>query len=193
MSVRLNLVFWVCWIIWLSFRLDMGEVRWLRSSLLFVVVLASVIQASYTMFQLRKVQPVMSAVQSVVESIPDSSFVWALVMNPQGVSDSGRQWAPRNMWLVHTGLRFIAYRKDIAALTAYQGEVGHFMTRFKDSDGLDYFRGRFDEDPSKYVMKGGVNGWILYIGVDTNVAEEQYELVQSRETNFGFVKLFKVK
>ncbi len=191
MSIRLNLIFWMVWAVWIASRLGTPEIQWLRHSILIVLCLAPLLQVREVYVNQKAVQPFLRQLEQAVEAIPEHSRVWPVVMNPQGEWGDQEMWAPRNRWLTHCGLRFLAVKQDVAAMIAYQGEVGHFMTCFRDSEGPRYFREDYDMHPADFIRSNPLQGWWLLVGVDQNQPETEPPLVSRHRSIFGNIDLFK--
>jgi len=192
MSFRMNLVFWLCALVWVAQVLFIKQVSWMRHGLLFIAILAACMQVMNTVNHLKKIQPFISAIEEVSEQIPDASLVWPVVMNPQGLLEDGSHWAPRNQWLVHSGLRFLGGKEDVVAVAAYQGVAGHFITKFKQPELMKSYSITTANPQSKDFITEDFVGWHFYIGCDDDMSKFD-DSTTYQSTRFGGLMLINNK
>lgn len=192
-SLRLHLILWVAWLVWLGSRLNCLRIPWLPHAAGIAFMVATIMQMVTTHQNMAKIQPLLSALQQVTAKIPDHNIVWPVVMNPQGEMEGGGLWAPRNHALAHSGLRFLAGRKDLASGIAYQGEVGHFMTRYRLPAPSGYYKQGFSENPAAFQVPEQIGGWVIYIGVTHEMQADSLKQKKSQSTKFGSINLLNNK
>jgi len=151
-SYRLGLFLWMAVLGWILLQEKVLRRVPFSGLLGAVFLVAGTCQPIYWAQHLRQLQPVVEDLTEIVGRVPAHSEVWPIVLDPMGRGPAARDLSARSELFLHMALRSLAPQRDMASRIAYQGEVPHFLVRFRDSASVEYFGEGYESRPGEFPI-----------------------------------------